>query len=274
MNLSALLTSAGITVFYIKKTTKQRKRALWAKVFQPLNYSKMAPETILSRWRIYVDVPYSFPEFVTPVGKRMSKKEKIRLNVNAGPGTEVLCRTISHPLKFSPDGSLFVAGFQESHIRIYNVDGGWKVQKDIRARKLAALVDDTCISNPLEGSILGIEVEAWVYVYNFHRYSNLSITVRWPQKPSYQDGEFTLMVPYSFPEFVTPVGKRMSKKEKIRINVNAGPGTEVLCKTISHPLKELRHHGEKLSFLYYTEVLTWSSCDFVLLMVDKVQGKP
>ena len=67
--------------------------------------------------------------------------------------------------------------------------------------------------------------------------SNLSITVRWSQKLSYQDGEFTLNIPYSFPEFVTPVGKKMSKKEKIQLNVNAGPGTEVLCKTISHPLK-------------------------------------
>lgn len=94
--------------------------------------------------------------------------------------------------------------------------------------------------------------------------SNLSITVRWSQKLSYQDGEFTLTIPYSFPEFVTPVGKKMSKKEKIQLSVNAGPGTEVLCKTISHPLKELRRHGEKLSFLYNTEVYTWSNSDFVI----------
>lgn len=82
---------------------------------------------------------------------------------------------------------------------------------------------------------------AQVFMYFLQVYggSNLSITVRWSQKLSYQSGEFTSTVPYSFPEFVTPVGKKISKKEKIRLNVNAGPGTEVLCKTISHPLKVL-----------------------------------
>ncbi|MBA0852131.1 hypothetical protein Goshw_001666 [Gossypium schwendimanii] len=38
--------------------------------------------------------------------------------------------------QFSADGSLFVAGFQGSHIRIYNVDRGWKVQKNILAKSL------------------------------------------------------------------------------------------------------------------------------------------
>lgn len=67
--------------------------------------------------------------------------------------------------------------------------------------------------------------------------SNLTIKVRWSQKLLYQDGQYTLTIPYSFPEFVTPAGKKMAKKERIKINVNAGPGTEILCKTISHPLK-------------------------------------
>ncbi|KAK1351796.1 Apoptotic protease-activating factor 1 [Heracleum sosnowskyi] len=48
--------------------------------------------------------------------------------------------------QFSPDGSLFVAGFQESHIRIYNVDRGWKVQKDIRARSLRWTITDVSLS--------------------------------------------------------------------------------------------------------------------------------
>lgn len=92
--------------------------------------------------------------------------------------------------------------------------------------------------------------------------TNLSIKVRWSQKLLYQDGRFTLNIPYSFPEFVTPAGKKMFKKEKIQLNVNSGPGTEVLCKTISHPLKELRREGGKLGFLYESDVLTWSSSDF------------
>lgn len=48
---------------------------------------------------------------------------------------------------------------------------------------------------------------------------------------------FSLNVPFTFPDFVNPAGKRMAKKEKIQINVNAVTGSEVQCKTISHPLK-------------------------------------
>ncbi|CAN1271403.1 LEC14B protein [Linum perenne] len=48
--------------------------------------------------------------------------------------------------QFSSDGSLFVAGFQGSHIKIYNVEKGWKVQKDIRARSLRWTVTDTSLS--------------------------------------------------------------------------------------------------------------------------------
>ncbi|KAK1365161.1 Inter-alpha-trypsin inhibitor heavy chain [Heracleum sosnowskyi] len=94
--------------------------------------------------------------------------------------------------------------------------------------------------------------------------SNLSIKVRWSQKLLYQDGQYTLTVPYTFPEYVTPAGKKMAKKERIKVNLNAGPGTGIVCKTISHPLKELRRNGGQLGFLYDTGVLTWSSCDFVI----------
>ncbi|XP_017223082.1 uncharacterized protein LOC108199667 isoform X1 [Daucus carota subsp. sativus] len=176
------------------------------------------------------------------------------------------------------------------------MSGEWRVHCVMGSRKCQCRV---AIPMGEQGSILGVEVEvpeksyysklvtmddndlekvpkydAGGFLLPHHIYvltipevdggSNLSITVRWSQKLSYQDGEFTLNIPYSFPEFVTPVGKRMSKKEKIQLNVNAGPGTEVLCKTISHPLKELRRHGEKLSFLYDAEVLTWSNSDFVI----------
>ncbi|XP_035551603.1 LEC14B protein-like isoform X3 [Juglans regia] len=48
--------------------------------------------------------------------------------------------------QFSADGSLFIAGFQGSHIRIYNVDRGWKVQKNILAKSLRWTVTDTSLS--------------------------------------------------------------------------------------------------------------------------------
>lgn len=40
--------------------------------------------------------------------------------------------------------SLFLQ--QESHIKIYDVDHGWKVHKDIRARSLRWTITDTCLS--------------------------------------------------------------------------------------------------------------------------------
>ncbi|XP_027164166.1 LEC14B homolog [Coffea eugenioides] len=48
--------------------------------------------------------------------------------------------------QFSEDGSLFVAAFQESQIKIYNVDKGWRLQKDIRARSLRWTITDTSLS--------------------------------------------------------------------------------------------------------------------------------
>ncbi|KAI3801230.1 hypothetical protein L1987_29334 [Smallanthus sonchifolius] len=46
-----------------------------------------------------LNVPYSFPEYVTPASKKLPKKEKIQLNINCGLTAEVLCKTTSHPLK-------------------------------------------------------------------------------------------------------------------------------------------------------------------------------
>ncbi|XP_073317941.1 uncharacterized protein [Primulina huaijiensis] len=93
--------------------------------------------------------------------------------------------------------------------------------------------------------------------------TNLSVKIRWSQKLLYRDGQFTLNIPFSFPEYVTPAGKKISKREKIQLNVNSGWGTEVLCKTTSHPLKERLRQAGKLGFLYNSEVLTWSKSDFV-----------
>ncbi|KAK4368572.1 hypothetical protein RND71_012364 [Anisodus tanguticus] len=93
--------------------------------------------------------------------------------------------------------------------------------------------------------------------------TNISVTIRWSQKLLYCNGQLTLDVPFSFPEFVTPVGKKISKKEKIQLNVNSGRGTEVMCKTTSHPLKERQRQAVKLGFFYESDVLNWSSGNFV-----------
>ncbi|KAL2634654.1 hypothetical protein R1flu_006133 [Riccia fluitans] len=48
--------------------------------------------------------------------------------------------------QFSADGSLFVAGFQDQRIKIYNLEKGWKVQKDVICRNLRWTVTDTALS--------------------------------------------------------------------------------------------------------------------------------
>lgn len=54
--------------------------------------------------------------------------------------------TRAYVSQFSADGSLFVAGFQGSHIRIYDVDSDWKVRKDIVAKRLRWTITDTSLS--------------------------------------------------------------------------------------------------------------------------------
>lgn len=92
--------------------------------------------------------------------------------------------------------------------------------------------------------------------------TNLSVTIIYSQKLLYQDGDFSLSIPFSFPEYVTPAGKKIPKKEKIQLCVNSGNGAELLCRTCSHPMKERRRQVGKLSFLYEADVLAWSSVDF------------
>lgn len=48
--------------------------------------------------------------------------------------------------QFSADGSLLVAGFQGSDIRIYNVDKGFKLKKSFIAKSLRWTITDTCLS--------------------------------------------------------------------------------------------------------------------------------
>lgn len=61
--------------------------------------------------------------------------------------------------------------------------------------------------------------------------------MHWSQKVECSNGEYSLNVPFTFPDFVNPTGKRMSKREKIRLNVDVVAGSELLFKTTSHPLQ-------------------------------------
>ncbi|KAJ6329210.1 hypothetical protein OIU77_010812 [Salix suchowensis] len=63
-----------------------------------------------------------------------------------GPWLVDQMSTRAYVSQFSADGSLFVAGFQGSYIRIYNVEDGWKVQKNILAKSLRWTVTDTSLS--------------------------------------------------------------------------------------------------------------------------------
>ncbi|TYI48190.1 hypothetical protein E1A91_D13G229100v1 [Gossypium mustelinum] len=92
--------------------------------------------------------------------------------------------------------------------------------------------------------------------------TNISIKIRWSQMLSYNAGRFSLTVPFCFPEYVTPAIKKISKKEKIELNVNSGVANGILCKATSHPLKEIRRHEGKFSFLYEAEIFKWSNTDF------------
>lgn len=63
-----------------------------------------------------------------------------------GPWIVDQMATRAYVSQFSADGSLFIAGFQGSHIRVYNVERGWKVHKNIVAKSLRWTVTDTSLS--------------------------------------------------------------------------------------------------------------------------------
>ncbi|XP_027901760.1 uncharacterized protein LOC114162163 isoform X2 [Vigna unguiculata] len=91
--------------------------------------------------------------------------------------------------------------------------------------------------------------------------SKLSVKFSWYQKILYSNDEFFLNVPFTFPDFVNPVGK-MSKKEKVEITVNAIAGSELLCQKSSHPMKKVSDNAGSTGFLYEADVLSWSKTDF------------
>ncbi|KAK1258304.1 hypothetical protein QJS04_geneDACA010438 [Acorus gramineus] len=67
--------------------------------------------------------------------------------------------------QFSVDGSLFVAGFQGSRIRIYNVERGWRVQKDVLARSMGWAITDTSLS-PDQRLLVYASISPIVHVVN------------------------------------------------------------------------------------------------------------
>ncbi|KAL0345007.1 UNVERIFIED_CONTAM: Inter alpha-trypsin inhibitor, heavy chain 4 [Sesamum radiatum] len=162
------------------------------------------------------------------------------------------------------------------------VNGSWRVHCVMGSRSC-----DCRIAVPMgeQGSILGVEVEIPRKSYSTQLASmdnesavpgakprasgkgkidggtNLSVKLKWSQKLMYHGGQFTLNIPFKFPEYVTPAGKKIPKHEKIELTVNSCPGTEILSKTTSHLLKERCRQAGKSVFVYDSDVLSWSSSD-------------
>lgn len=49
--------------------------------------------------------------------------------------------------KFSSDGSIFVGGFQDKRIRLYDFYAGWRLRKDVEARLLRWTITDTSLTD-------------------------------------------------------------------------------------------------------------------------------
>lgn len=91
-------------------------------------------------------------------------------------------------------------------------------------------------------------------------------TIKWSQKLLYENGQFSIEVPFSFPQFVNPLPKVFMKKEKIQLTVNSGMSKEVILQGTSHPLKVIKYLllllvllGKPVQTYHYQ----WTSyCDF------------
>ncbi|KAH6821791.1 transducin family protein / WD-40 repeat family protein [Perilla frutescens var. hirtella] len=82
-----------------------------------------------------------------------------------GPWVVDQMSTRAYVSQFSADGSLFMAAFQGSQIRIYDVERGWKVQKNILARSLRWTITDTCLS-PDQRHLVYASMSPIVHVVN------------------------------------------------------------------------------------------------------------
>ncbi|XP_065868993.1 uncharacterized protein [Euphorbia lathyris] len=111
----------------------------------------------------------------------------------------------------------------------------------------------------------GQYLKGYIYTFKIPQViggTTISVKVSWSQKLDYNEGEFSLNVPFSFPAYVNPINKKISKREKVLLNVNSGTEKEIIRKSNSHALKELRREVGKLGFLYEAQVPTWSTSDF------------
>eukprot|EP00271_Cylindrocystis_brebissonii_P003415 TRINITY_DN14373_c0_g1_i1.p1 TRINITY_DN14373_c0_g1~~TRINITY_DN14373_c0_g1_i1.p1 ORF type:complete len:674 (-),score=99.36 TRINITY_DN14373_c0_g1_i1:561-2582(-) len=63
-----------------------------------------------------------------------------------GPTIVDSMRSRAYIGQFSVDGSMFVAAFQDQRIRVYDVDKGWMVKKDVSARQIRWTITDTALS--------------------------------------------------------------------------------------------------------------------------------
>ncbi|KAF7813700.1 LEC14B-like protein [Senna tora] len=82
-----------------------------------------------------------------------------------GPWMVDRMKSRAYVSQFSADGSLFIAGFQGSHIRVYDVDRGWTVLKDISARNLRWTITDTSLS-PDQNYLVYASMSPIVHIVN------------------------------------------------------------------------------------------------------------
>uniref|UniRef100_A0A803NYC0 VWFA domain-containing protein n=2 Tax=Cannabis sativa TaxID=3483 RepID=A0A803NYC0_CANSA len=117
------------------------------------------------------------------------------------------------------------------------------------------------VAKAQEGSFLRCQI----YTFKIPKVeggSFISVKANWSQKLVYEVDQYCLRVPFSFPSYVNPVGKKVSKREKILLNVNPCTATQILCENASHPLKDMKRQGGKLCFSYEAEVVAWSNANF------------
>ncbi|KVH92918.1 hypothetical protein Ccrd_005044 [Cynara cardunculus var. scolymus] len=83
--------------------------------------------------------------------------------------------------------------------------------------------------------------------------SLIHVKVRWSQKLQYQNDEFCLNVPFTFPRYVLPFEKKIPVTEKVLVNVDSATGTVITCTIASHPLKSpsLQDRDQREMFCFY-----------------------
>ncbi|KAH6831738.1 hypothetical protein C2S53_008481 [Perilla frutescens var. hirtella] len=111
----------------------------------------------------------------------------------------------------------------------------------------------------------GLLIKGHIYTLKVPRIDGgtvISVKFSWSQKLLYEDGRFCLNVPFTFPSYVNPMVKNITKKEKISVNVNSGTRTEVFFQSTSHHLKRTGHEATKIGFSTEREVESWSREDF------------